>query len=152
ALGEAPSEACLRVDLEPLREGSATAWSSQPMENPQVAGLTSRHLAYVIYTSGSTGTPKGVMVEHHSLVNFHEAVKRDIYRSGARLRIGWNASFSFDMSMKGLLQLLAGHALVIIPQEVRATSAGFLRFLDEQAIDGFDITPSLLKALIGEGL
>ncbi|WP_025130130.1 non-ribosomal peptide synthetase [Pseudomonas sp. PH1b] len=44
-------------------------WGSQPLSNPQVPGLNTRHLAYVIYTSGSTGEPKGVMVEHDSLEN-----------------------------------------------------------------------------------
>ena len=72
ALGGAASSGWTLVDLEPLHkgEGSATAWSSQPAENAQVPGLTSRHLAYVIYTSGSTGTPKGVMVEHRVAINF----------------------------------------------------------------------------------
>jgi len=110
-----------------------------------------QHLAYIIYTSGSSGAPKGVMIEHRSLVNFHQAVKRSIYRSGRQLRIGWNASFAFDMSMKGFLQLLAGHTLVIIPQEVRTSAGDLLRFLRDRKIDGLDITPSLLRALIGEG-
>ena len=64
ALGEAALAGRTLVDLEPLREGRATVWSLQVVEDPQVEELTSRHLAYVIYTSGSTGTPKGVMVEH----------------------------------------------------------------------------------------
>ena len=88
ALGETALAGRTLVDLEPLREGRATVWSFEAVEDPQVGGLTSRQLAYVIYTSGSTGTPKGVMVEHHSLVNFHQAVQRDIYRRDARLRIG----------------------------------------------------------------
>jgi amino acid adenylation domain-containing protein len=151
ALGDAVSVARSVVDLEPLHANGATWWRSQSSEDPHVQGLTSRHLAYVIYTSGSTGVPKGVMIEHRSLVNFHEEVERTIYRSEARLRIGWNASFSFDMSMKGFLQLLAGHTLVMIPQQVRTTSAEFLRYLREEAIDGFDITPSLLRVLLEEG-
>ena len=75
-LGETALAGRTLVDLEPLREGTATVWSFEAAVDPQVGGLTSRHLAYVIYTSGSTGTPKGVMVEHHSLVNFHQAVQR----------------------------------------------------------------------------
>ncbi|XIG27219.1 amino acid adenylation domain-containing protein [Lysobacter enzymogenes] len=154
ALGEAALDGRTALDLEPLcGEGDgATAWSDRPASDPQVAGATSSDLAYVIYTSGSTGTPKGVMVEHRSLVNFHQAMRERIYRGDRALRIGWNASFSFDMSMKGFLQLLSGHALVIVPQQVRASSAEFLAFLRTQAIDGFDVTPSLLKSLIGEGL
>jgi thioesterase domain-containing protein len=68
------------------------------------------------------------------------------------LRIGWNASFSFDMSMKGFLQLLSGHCLVIIAQEVRSAPASMIAFLRAQRIDGFDVTPSLLRVLVAEGL
>ncbi|MEB1529286.1 non-ribosomal peptide synthase/polyketide synthase, partial [Xanthomonas sp. WHRI 7945] len=42
---------------------------AQPVHDPSIAELTSRHLAYVIYTSGSTGRPKGVMIEHANAAN-----------------------------------------------------------------------------------
>ena len=154
ALGEAALAGRACLDLEPLNAADTgqVSWSMLAADNPVVSGLTSAYLAYVIYTSGSTGTPKGVMVEHRSLVNFQRAMQRHIYREGTVMRIGWNASFSFDMSMKGFLQLLAGHTLVIIPQDVRASPADFLKLLEEQAIDGFDVTPSQLRALLAEGL
>lgn len=154
AIGDAALSGHACLDLEPLHADGAGsgAWATCPADNPCVPGLSSRQLAYVIYTSGSTGTPKGVMVEHHSVVNFEQAMRRHIYRGEHALRIGWNASFSFDMSMKGFLQLLAGHTLVIIPQEVRTSARDLVAFLDEQAIDGFDVTPSQLRGLLAEGL
>ncbi|WP_188555321.1 non-ribosomal peptide synthetase, partial [Edaphobacter dinghuensis] len=148
-LGGAASDALVVLDLDVPR----SAWSSEAENDPQVAGLTSRHLAYVIYTSGSTGTPKGVMVEHRSAMNFHQAMTHSIYHDfSSPLRIGWNASFSFDMSLKGFLQLLSGHCLVIIPQQVRTSGAEMMVFLRQQQIDAFDTTPSQLKLLIAEGL
>src|SRR5215212_2108797 len=53
-------------------------WGSQSEDNPDStsSGLTPEHLAYVIYTSGSTGRPKGVMVQHRSVVNRLEWMKK----------------------------------------------------------------------------
>ncbi|GGG86308.1 hypothetical protein GCM10011585_32760 [Edaphobacter dinghuensis] len=148
-LGSETTDAYVVLDLDLPRP----RWSSKAETDPQVAGLTSHHLAYVIYTSGSTGTPKGVMVEHRSVMNFHQAMAVTIYSGfSSQLRIGWNASFSFDMSLKGFLQLLSGHCLVIIPQQVRASGAEMMTFLRQQKIDAFDTTPSQLKVLIAEGL
>ncbi|PPU79334.1 hypothetical protein XsacCFBP4641_20745, partial [Xanthomonas sacchari] len=102
--------------LEDLAHDAATA-----AHDPVVPGLHARHLAYVIYTSGSTGQPKGVMVEHCSAVNFWQVMTRTTHRQcPANARVALNAAFSFDMSLKGLLQLLSGHCLVLIPQALRA--------------------------------
>ena len=121
--------------------------------DPKVVGLTSRHLAYVIYTSGSTGQPKGVMVEHRSAVNFWQVMCGTTHRTcGANARVALNAAFSFDMSLKGFLQLLSGHCLVLIPQAIRASGPALLTFLEAQRIDAFDSTPSQLEGLLAAGL
>jgi amino acid adenylation domain-containing protein len=123
------------------------------VSNPNVAGLTSRNLAYVIYTSGSTGQPKGVMVEHRSAVNFWQVMCHTTHRTCApNSRVALNAAFSFDMSLKGLLQLLSGHCLVLIPQAIRASGAALLSFLEERRIDALDSTPSQLEGLLAAGL
>ncbi|MDL5368233.1 amino acid adenylation domain-containing protein, partial [Xanthomonas sp. NCPPB 2654] len=127
--------------------------TASDLANPVVANLTSRDVAYVIYTSGSTGQPKGVMVEHRSAVNFWQAMTRTTHRScGPNARVALNAAFSFDMSLKGLLQLLSGHCLVLIPQAIRASGPALLAFLEEQRIDAFDSTPSQLEGLLSAGL
>ena len=126
---------------EPVRE-----------DNPATAVRPS-NLAYVIYTSGSTGTAKGVMVEHRSAVNFWH-VLREVTHAGCPqpARVALNASTSFDMSLKGLLQLLSGHCVVVVPQDIRAEGAAMLDFLRRERIDAVDCTPSQLEGLIAAGL
>ena len=125
----------------------------QPVGNPEAVGVRARNLAYVIYTSGSTGSAKGVMVEHRSPVNFWRAMERTTHRPcSAHGRVALNASFSFDMSLKGILQLLSGRCLVLIPQMIRADGAAMMRFLATHRIEAFDCTPSQLSVLISAGL
>ncbi len=100
ALGEVLSSRQMLVDLEPLRqgEGSATAWSSQPVENPQVPGLTSRDLAYVIYTSGSTGKPKGVAIEHRNAANLLCWARKNFAVEETQHTL-FSTSLQFDLSI-----------------------------------------------------
>ncbi|GAB3356937.1 amino acid adenylation domain-containing protein [Lysobacter tyrosinilyticus] len=129
------------------------ALEGEASDNPSVAGLTSRHLAYVIYTSGSTGQPKGVMVEHRSAVNFWRVMGQTTHRELApHSRVALNAAFSFDMSLKGILQLLSGHCLVLIPQELRANGPAMVSFLEAERIAALDSTPSQLEVLLSAGL
>jgi amino acid adenylation domain-containing protein len=109
----------------------------------------STNLAYIIYTSGSTGTPKGVMVTHRSAVNLVHALQRAIYHKyQTPLRVSVNAQISFDASIKQLVQLLSGHTLVIIPEEVRASGPELLEHLTAQRVDVLDCTPSQLQLLL----
>src|SRR6266542_2521362 len=150
ALGEESYSWLTVVELD----SDPAVWEGEPVTDPdpQQLGLRSDNLAYVIYTSGSTGIPKGVMVEHRSVTNFHLAMMQTIYEpDSSQLHIVWNAPFSFDMSIKGFAQLLSGHCLVMIPQQVRATGEALLVFLQREAIDAFDTTPSQLKSMIAEG-
>ncbi|SFH03863.1 amino acid adenylation domain-containing protein, partial [Duganella sp. CF458] len=121
--------------------------------NPVLDGVHAQCVAYVIYTSGSTGASKGVMVEHHSAINFWRAMCETTH-AGVRPRanIALNASYAFDMSWKGWLQLLSGHSIHLIPQEIRADGARMLEFLMEYGIDAFDSTPSQLEILLAAGL
>nr|WP_255457727.1 amino acid adenylation domain-containing protein [Rhodanobacter sp. K2T2] len=129
------------------------AWADEPESDLHIDGLTPDHLAYVIYTSGSTGEPKGVMVEHRSVVNFWAAIRGPIYPDDdTALRVAWNASFSFDMSIKAFSQLLSGHTVVLLPQAVRVSAPALLAFLRDERIDAFDTTPSQLRGLLAEGL
>lgn len=116
-------------------------------------GLRPSHLAYVIYTSGSTGTPKGVMIEHRNVVSLWHALGRDVYgRSPPCHRIGVNASFNFDASVKQLVQLLSGRTICLLPQEIRGDATALLAFVQEQQIQGIDCTPSQLKTWLATGL
>jgi amino acid adenylation domain-containing protein len=151
ALGE---EALLGMHMVHL-DADHPAWSGDDATNPdtKVLGLTPGHLAYVIYTSGSTGKPKGTMVEHRSAVNFWQCMRESTHlHCPAHAVIAVNASFSFDMSLKGLLQLLSGHTLVLIPQAIRGSGTELLDFLAANGVHAFDSTPSQLEMLLDAGL
>jgi amino acid adenylation domain-containing protein len=114
--------------------------------------LHANNLAYVIYTSGSTGQPKGVMIQHRSAVNLALALRHSVYPAGAHLRVGLNAPFAFDASVKQLVQLLSGHTLYIVPEELRPDATRLRDFINDNSLDVFDCTPSQLKLLLEAGL
>ncbi|HST59897.1 MAG TPA: amino acid adenylation domain-containing protein, partial [Longimicrobium sp.] len=134
-------------------DADAGAWAERPATNPARLGLTPEHLAYVIYTSGSTGRPKGVMVRHGSVVNLASALHARIYAAyPAPLRVGVNAPLVFDGSVKQIVQLAAGHTLCVVPEAVRRDPAGLVAWLGETRVDALDVTPSLLRLALAEGL
>jgi amino acid adenylation domain-containing protein len=134
-------------------DADAGAWAHQPKTNPRSTGLTPEHLAYVIYTSGSTGRPKGVMVRHGSVANLAAALQARIFADHpAPLRVGVNAPLVFDGSVKQVVQLLAGHALCIVPEAVRRDPAALVAWLRRERVDALDMTPSLLRLALAEGL
>ncbi|MEO6191435.1 MAG: amino acid adenylation domain-containing protein, partial [Thermoanaerobaculia bacterium] len=117
------------------------------------ATVTADHPAYVIYTSGSTGRPKGVVVQHGAMVSFARALREAVYgeKTGA-LRVGFNASFSFDASIQQLVQLAWGHSLHVLPQTVRLDPAALVDTVRRQQLDVLDCTPSQLRLLLNAGL
>ncbi|HLL48541.1 MAG TPA: amino acid adenylation domain-containing protein, partial [Longimicrobiaceae bacterium] len=153
------TQASLRERVGPLGvpavalDADAGAWAERPETNPARLGLTPEHLAYVIYTSGSTGRPKGVMVRHSSVVNLASALRAQIYAAHpAPLRVGVNAPLVFDGSVKQIVQLVAGHALCLVPEAVRRDPAALVAWLDQERVDTLDMTPSLLRLALAEGL
>lgn len=137
------------IVLDDGADGDGAEMASLPSARPRVSP---RQLAYVLYTSGSTGRPKGVMIEHRSLVNLSAALDVAVY-GGARtpLRIGLNASLSFDASVKQWLVLALGHTLCIPSEEVRSHPEKLAAFAREEGLDGLDCTPSQLRALLDRG-
>jgi amino acid adenylation domain-containing protein len=125
--------------------------TKRPQNTNMSFAVTSDSLAYVIYTSGSTGQPKGVMIQHRSAVNLALALRRSIYPVGRHLRVGLNAPFAFDASVKQLVQLLSGHTLYIVPEELRPDAARLRDFINENSLDVLDCTPSQLKLLLEAG-
>ncbi|MEP7339010.1 MAG: amino acid adenylation domain-containing protein [Acidobacteriota bacterium] len=122
-------------------------------KQPVVSEAGAEDLAYVIYTSGSTGRPKGVMVQHRSVNNLAAALNKAVYAHlGRSLRICLNAPLTFDASVKQWVQLLGGHTLHILPEEVRYDAKDLLAYARRHAIDVLDCTPMQLKAMLAAGL
>ena len=109
-------------------------------------------LAYVIYTSGSTGRPKGVMIAHRSVMNLSAALDAAVYADNVELRrVSVNAPLAFDSSVKQVVQLLGGRALVVVPEAVRREGAELLAFARRHALDVLDCTPAQLKLMLAVG-
>lgn len=126
---------------------------AQESEVTPDSGVQAANLAYVIYTSGSTGKPKGVMIEHGSVVNLATALAESVYAGQqGPLRVSLNAPLAFDASVKQIVQLLSGHTLYILPEEVRLDGEALLAYLDQHSVDVLDITPVQLKFLLSAGL
>jgi amino acid adenylation domain-containing protein len=138
------------VDLD----SAAAAIARQP-GSPLAECTTPEGLAYVIFTSGTTGRPKGVMVEHRSVANLLGALRRTIYdhfaSSGRPLVVGLNAPLVFDAAVKQWIQLLSGHTLRLVPEEVRPDGEAFAALVRATGIDAIDCTPSQLGGLLAAG-
>lgn len=116
-----------------------------PSEVNLSPSATSENLAYIIYTSGSTGGPKGVMVQHGSVVNLAFALREEIYRdAGRQLTVGLNAPLAFDASVKQLIQILHGHSICIIPEDIRLDALALSGYLAKHKVDALDCTSSQL--------
>ena len=135
---------CLDTDSQAIAQHDSSNLPSQ---------ATAQNLAYMIYTSGSTGRPKGTMIEHRSIINLLGALTRTVYAGvDHALRVSVNAPLAFDSSVKQVIQLLSGHALCVIPEEVRRDGERMLRYLAEHEVDVLDCTPSQLRLLLSSGL
>jgi amino acid adenylation domain-containing protein/FkbM family methyltransferase len=131
---------CLDTDAEAI--------ALESTENPD-SDTQPENLAYVIYTSGSTGRPKGVMVQHRSVVNLAGALRNSVYAGqNAPLRVSVNAPLVFDASVKQLIQLIYGHTLDLVPEEVRIDGSELMKFINRRHINVLDCTPSQLKLLL----
>jgi amino acid adenylation domain-containing protein/non-ribosomal peptide synthase protein (TIGR01720 family) len=112
---------------------------------------TADRLAYVLYTSGSTGRQKGVMVRHGAVLDLLSALG-EIGRVEAGERVGVNAPFTFDASVKQWVRLLAGAELVLVDAATRLDGAAMLDWLDRHRLALVDVTPAQLRLLLQAGM
>ena len=130
-------------------------WPSIAAESEEspASNTSPENLAYVIYTSGSTGGARGVMVQHRSVVNLATTLREKVYGGQQPpLRVSVNAPLMFDSSVKQLVQILYGHELCVIPEEVRIDGDALADYLVRQQIDVLDCTPSQLRLLLPTGI
>jgi pristinamycin I synthase-3/4 len=134
-----------------LEDSSASVLLSElpePAEGGSGIPATPNSPAYVIYTSGSTGRPKGVVVEHRSLSHYTRvAAERNGIGPGDRVL--QFASFSFDTSAEEVFPCLAsGATLVLRPEGMTASIAGFLAELDRLRITVLDLPTAYWHELV----
>ncbi|HEY2499099.1 MAG TPA: amino acid adenylation domain-containing protein, partial [Candidatus Angelobacter sp.] len=136
-------------------DGDSPAWQQESSSNLNVATQPDQ-AAWVIYTSGSTGRPKGIVATYGGASNFwrafQEGIATDIKPASGQLRVGVNAPFNFDGSIKQILHLLHGCSLYIVPQEARSNPEAFVAYCREHEIDLIDGTPAQVKRWIEAGL
>ncbi|KAK3806970.1 MAG: Non-ribosomal peptide synthetase module [Benniella sp.] len=116
-----------------------------PISNPYVPELTSRHLAYIIYTSGSTGKPKGVMIEHRGVVNLAQTHTKfcGIHQQSRVLQF---APLSFDASVwDTMLPLSCGASLYLPRNPVRQDRDTLWKYMIDHSITHASFTPSFLQ-------
>src|SRR5262249_52376229 len=94
---------------------------SKESQESQISTARSDDIAYVIYTSGSTGKPKGVIVQHRSVLNLSIGLFQAIYSQIGipQLHISMNGPLAFDTSVKQFIQLLHGHKIYLVPEDIR---------------------------------
>ena len=93
------------------------------------------------------------MIEHGSVVNLATALAKTVYaQQRTPLRVSLNAPLAFDASIKQIVQLLFGHTLYILPEEVRLDGAALLAYLGKHSLDVLDCTPVQLKLVLSVGL
>lgn len=89
---------------------------------------------YCNFTSGSTGIPKGVLVSHRSVIDFMEYFP-SLFDITEEDRIGNQAPFDFDVSVKDIYSTLKmGATMVIIPKKMFSIPTLLLDYLCEQKV------------------
>jgi non-ribosomal peptide synthetase component F len=110
------------------------------------------HLAYVLATSGSTGRPKAVQVTQGAVANLLDSHRRGVMARGRRLRVAHTAPFTVDAALDPVLWMVAGHELVLLPEETYRDPYALVRAVRELAIEVLDVPPSYLRVLLDAGL
>lgn len=93
-----------------------------------------KDLLYGMFTSGSTGVPKGITVSHRAVIDFIGHFT-ELFEISEEDRIGNQAPFDFDVSVKDIYSFLkTGAALVLIPKEMFVMPPILIDFLCEKRV------------------
>jgi len=127
--------------VDGAREAAAPA-----AEGPQAADL-----AYVLYTSGSTGKPKGVAVEHRSVLNLLESMRRE---PGFDSSVVWLAVTTLSFDIAGLelfLPLTAGGRIVLATREEALDGKALAGLIEAHGANCLQATPTIWRLLLDAG-
>jgi len=114
-------------------------------------GANPDNLAYVIFTSGSTGRPKGVQIEHRSVVNFLESMKREPGLTADDVLVAVT-TLSFDIAgLELFLPLIAGARVVVASREAVIDGRILSRLLDESNATIMQATPTTWRLMVESG-
>uniref|UniRef100_UPI0024571DFC non-ribosomal peptide synthetase n=1 Tax=Nocardia cyriacigeorgica TaxID=135487 RepID=UPI0024571DFC len=108
--------------------------------------------AYVLFTSGSTGRPKGVSISHRAITNQLRWLETR-YEITDRDRLLQRAPLTFDVSVWECFLPVAVGAPLIVARPSGHLDLDYLSgLLREHRITFAEFVPSVLAALIGEGM
>jgi non-ribosomal peptide synthetase component F len=135
-------------------DGDRAAIAQSPPTNPDRVTAPDA-LVYIMYTSGSTGTPKGVAVTHRNLSTYVASVLErlavDDRPAPEGLRFGVVSAVSTDLGNTSLFTpLVSGGCVQLIGAEASMDGEAFAAELGDTPLDVIKITPSHLRALLGD--
>ncbi|MCA9900325.1 MAG: amino acid adenylation domain-containing protein [Anaerolineales bacterium] len=146
---------CL-IGVEPQDDLDVTCIPWSQVTDPELHNKPNIHvieqdLAYILYTSGSTGTPKGIMHTHRSALSFAEWACAE-YGLTHEDRVTNHAPYHFDLSTFDLFAtMLAGGAVVIIPEYITKFPASHSQLLQDEKITVSYTVPFALIQLMERG-
>ncbi|MEM7595095.1 MAG: amino acid adenylation domain-containing protein, partial [Cyanobacteria bacterium P01_A01_bin.83] len=126
------------------------AIAGQNKEN-LVSKVQSSNLAYIIYTSGSTGKPKGVQIEHRSVINLLNSIRKQpgLTDQDTVLAV---TTISFDVAVSEIfLPLSVGAKLVVVSSAVAADGKQLLQALNTSDATFLHPTPITWRLLLAAG-
>lgn len=112
---------------------------SQPMVDDQLLesrrkNICKADLLYVLFTSGSTGKPKGISVSHQAVMDFIRHFT-DVFGIRSHDRIGNQAPFDFDVSVKDIYScMMTGASLILIPGRMFSSPPVLLDYLCDKKV------------------
>lgn len=97
-------------------------------------GRAQTDLLYGMFTSGSTGEPKCIVVSHEAVIQFISHFT-ELFKITAEDRLGNQAPFDFDVSVKDLYSgIMTGAAVILIPGKLFSTPPLLLDYLWEKKV------------------
>ncbi|PAJ75705.1 hypothetical protein CJF42_03480 [Pseudoalteromonas sp. NBT06-2] len=108
--------------------------------------------AYVIFTSGSTGQPKGVEVCHSNILAFTEGFLKQVNsldRDNSKSWL-WNASFTFDVSLKGVILQANGFHLHVVTPEQKKNAVALVDYASQHQLPIINCTPGMMSLVLDE--